>query len=134
MADKEAAPKCEEAIVVCRYPDVCKAPDKPAPFQIVAYYSDMENVSGNVRITGVAATTKNSRIPRVYNNEPGVGGGTNSGVNRGYCRPIADWSSTINANSASLLRHDVKLEMNCDGPEGSSNTTGKTVYMTGAPL
>lgn len=134
MADKEAAPKRQEAVIICLYPDVCKSPDKPIPYQIVAYYGDMQKVSQNVRITGVPATNKDSRIPRVYNNEPGVGGGVQSGVNVGYCRPTKDWSSTINVNGTFLLRHGTQFDMNCCGPDGAANTQGKTVYLTGTPV
>ena len=134
MAENEAAPKTRDAVVICLYPDVCKSPDKPVPYQIVAYYSDQSRVSPNTNITGVPAATKDSRITTVKNDEPGGGGGVKSGVNTGYCRPTSGWSSTVNVNGQPILRHTTQFDMNCAGPEGPGNTKGKTVYQTGAPV
>lgn len=130
----EAAPNLSDAVVICSTPDVCLAPDKPTPFQIVAYYNDHERFSNDVRMQGFQATTKNSRITHVYNDEPGVGGGVNSGVNTGYCRPKDGWAKKVNANGYPVLRDGTEFEMNCAGPEGPGNCTGTTVYMTDAPL
>lgn len=132
MADKEAAPKYIEVIIISSSPDICLSPDKPCPYQIVAYFSDAQLFSTNVNLTICPATTMLTRITRVYGDEPGSGGGVTSHVNLGYCRPIAAASSTVRVNSQSLLRHDTEFEMNCAGPEGPGNTIGKAIYMASA--
>lgn len=134
MAENEGAPQRSEAVVVCLSPDICLSPDKPCPYQIVAFYSDAQNQSANVNLNTFAATTLASRIACVTGNEPGIGGGVCSGVNLGYCRPVEAAASTVRVNGQFMLRHGTEFEMNCPGPEGSGNTRGKTVYMTSAPL
>ncbi|WP_437808708.1 PAAR-like domain-containing protein [Sorangium sp. So ce1078] len=135
MADKEGAPKRSEAVIISTTPDICRLADgTPFPFQIVAFLSEAEDVSDDVNLNGFPATTTGTRIPRVYGNEGGAGGGVTSGVNQGWCRPVDGASSMVRVNGKQLLRHGTEFEMNCAGPDGPGNTCGKLVYMKEAPL
>jgi hypothetical protein len=133
MGEKEAARRTEQAVVVAMYPDVCRAPTAPTPFQITALLSDTEGVSPDVMFTKMNAATMGTYVTRVRGDEPGSGGGTASGVNVGYCRPVEAQSSTVKVNKQEVLRHDTVFEMNCPSPTGTGNTKGKLVYATSAP-
>ncbi|AUX39514.1 uncharacterized protein SOCE26_009070 [Sorangium cellulosum] len=134
MADKEAAPKQIDAVIISTRPDVCRLADgTPWPFQIVALLNEAVDASEDVKLNGFAATTMGTRIPRVYGDEEGVGGGLISGVNGGWCRPVDAASSSVRVNGKPLLRHGTEFEMNCAGPDGPGNTRGKLVYLRGGP-
>ena len=60
--------------------------------------------------------------------EPGVGGGLISGVNRGACRPV-EHSKSVRVEGQWLVRHSDLMVMNCAGLKGTGNTYGKIVYI-----
>ena len=134
MATKEGAPKTPEAVVICLYPDVCKAPKDPVPFQIVAIHGDAVEFSKDIKFTAVPAMNMNSRIPTVQGDEAGTGGGVSSGVNMAWCRPVDDAAKKVLLNGSPGLRHETRWLMNCAGPDGANNTEGLTAYLTGAPV
>jgi hypothetical protein len=115
-------------MVKCLYPNVCKAPDKPAPFDSIALFGAGVGHSSNVRFNSFMAMHEQSRIPCVLGDEPGKGGGVKSKVRGGYCRPVADLANKVQVNGQPVVRHDTLFEMNCAGPEGLGNTQGKCVY------
>lgn len=130
MADLEVAPKIEDAIVVCDRPDYCRSPKKIVPYQIVGFHKQAVNVSPNVNFKKAPAMTTASRIPAVCGDEEGTAG-INSGVVKGFCKPIANWSTTVKVNGYFVLRHNTKWEMNSSG---AGNTTGHTRDPKGGAL
>jgi len=81
----------------------------------------------NVSFGAEEAFTMDSRTMRVTGNEAGTGGGLASGVNVGWCRPQSNKSSFFVAGEQ-VVQDDCIFEMNCAGPDGSSNTLGKIAY------
>ncbi len=130
MAEKEAAPTTSEAVVVCLHPDFCRRGDSVVAYDIIARESDDEEHSTDVRITGCWASHDGARLKTVYHDSPGDAG-VRSGCVQGYARPVADTSPTVLVNGRGCVRHDTEFEMNCDGPDGPHNTTGKMVYGQG---
>ena len=132
MADREATRRTGEAIVVSCSPDVCKTPVGssmvPVAYQIVSDFDKSVDTALTVNFAGNPAFHAQSYLSTVVGNEAGVGGGVVSGVNKGTCRP-SKWSSTVRVEGNYIIRHDELFLMNCQGPEGSSNTTGKVVYI-----
>ncbi len=130
MADKEAAPTTSEAVVVCLHPDFCRRGDSVVAYDILARESDDVEHSADVRITGCWASHEGARLKTVYQDSPGDAG-VKSGCVEGYARPVRDTSPTVLVNGQGCVRHDTEFEMNCDGPDGPHNTTGKMVYGQG---
>ncbi|XXX77196.1 PAAR-like domain-containing protein [Sorangium sp. So ce134] len=132
MAENEGIRKTGNAWVVCIEPDVCKTPIgdemKPVPYQIRACLAAGVDEASTVRLGTFDTTTMASRITRVEGDEPGTGGGVKSGVNLGYCRPISH-STTVQAQGNNIIYHTSLYAMNCAGPNGPENTTGKVVFM-----
>ena len=136
MAELEACRVTDQAVVVGLYPDVCLTPpnNAPVPYAVIARFSDGVRARATVRFRGLDAMTDFGRISRVYGDEAGLGGGVRSGVNMGMCRPKVA-SSSVRINGQYVVRHTDEIEMNCAGPEGPSNTTGKVMYVpVGTPL
>lgn len=133
MAINEAVRKTKKAMVVNIYDDYCFTPIGPkievVPYKIIAYFDASVREHGKVRFNGNEAITMNSRITQVIGNEPGVGGGVVSGVNRGYCRPITH-SSTVRVNGHFVLYHSSQVWMNCNGPDGPGNCLGEVQYLS----
>ncbi|CAM2070369.1 DUF4150 domain-containing protein [Sulfidibacter corallicola] len=132
MAENEGTRQTEEAKVVCQTPDVCLTPigDKkvPVPYQIIATFEKVEEVSNNVRFTRMQVFTVDSRITEVTGDEPGKDGGLVSTCNVGYVKAVTH-STTVRVNKAWVVYNDSLMEMNCDGREGAGNTQGRVVYM-----
>jgi hypothetical protein len=98
----------------------------------VGFLDKVLNKSPNVRFAGKYAYNMKSRVTTVVGDEPGVGGGVVSGVNKGFCRPIT-FSAPVRVNKANALFHlDTIMWMNCAGPEGPGNTIGIVRYL--APM
>ena len=133
MGENHFTPTTPDAVVVSCCPDYCKSPVKVVPYDIVSFFDDSILYVDNVRINGFNVTNMESRIAGGYGNEEGVGGGVKSGVysKSGYSRPTADPAMTVNARGCRMLIHHTKFDMNCAGPEGAANTTGKAVYALG---
>lgn len=132
MAINEGARKDGQFMIVCTAPDVCLTPPAPSPvpYQIVAFLNDSMAVSPNVNFTGKPALMMKSRGTKVIGNEAGSVGGVKSGVNTDHCRPIeGTHSTTVRVNGQWVLYHQGQMYMNCAGPEGPANTTGKIVFL-----
>jgi hypothetical protein len=113
------ARKYSQFIAVCVVPDVCKTPVGkdlvPLPYQIMATLEDSKAVSGNVNFNGEPVfLLEHSAIPSVTGNEPGSGGGTKSGVNKGKVRATSA-SQSVLVNGRKVVRHDDECEMNLSG-------------------
>jgi hypothetical protein len=132
MADKEAAPTTEEAIVVCLHPDVCRRGDSTVAYDIIARESDDVEHSTDVKITGCWASHEGARLKTVYQDAPGDAG-IKSGCVEGYARPVKNTSPTVLVNGKPCVRHDTEFEMNCNGPDGPHNTTGRWSTERGGP-
>ncbi len=121
----------KEAIIVCLAPCVCLTPSGgtmvPVPYMILSKLSWSDRTVANVTFGGEQAFTMASRTTKVVGNEPGVGGGVVSGVNVGWCRPQSN-KSTFFVAGHQVIQHDCLYEMNCNGPDGPSNTIGKLTY------
>ncbi|MBK9258906.1 MAG: DUF4150 domain-containing protein [Polyangiaceae bacterium] len=130
MADNEGVRTTGEAIVKCTTPDVCKTPPSmsPVPYEIIGRFSDGVLFSDSVCMTGLNVMTTASRLPKVYGDEAGTGGGVTSGVNVGYCKPITH-SPTVRAQGDFIVFHSAEYWMNCSGPDGPGNTKGTVVYV-----
>lgn len=130
MAENEGVRTTGEAIVKNIGPDVCKTPPSmaPVPYEIIGKFSDGIRYSTTVSMTSLQTITTNSRLPKVYGDEAGTGGGVVSGVNIGYCRAIT-YSSTVRAQGHNIVYHSAEYWMNCSGPDGPGNTTGRVIYV-----
>jgi len=132
MADNEGTSKTNEAIVISKFPDVCLTPVGPnmvpVIYQIISQFDKSVGITTSVNFTGNPVFNSGSYISICTGNEPGVGGGITSGVNTGVCRP-SSWSPTVRVEGKWIVRHDDFFLMNCCGPEGTSNTIGKVVYI-----
>jgi len=94
---------------------------------IVSRLEWSERTVANVTFGAEQAFTMDSRTSKVTGNEPGTGGGVQSGVHIGWCRPQSNKSNFF-VNGQQVIQDDCIFEMNCSGPEGSSNTSGKLVF------
>jgi Toxin PAAR-like domain len=132
VAELEGARKDGQFVVVCLSPCVCKTPpdDKPVQYQISAVFLDATRLSPDVNFHGQPAATTFTRLKQVTGNEAGSGGGVNSGVNLGYCRPIEDTASqTVRVNGYYALQDKkTRMDMNCNGPDGPGNTIGAICF------
>ncbi len=122
-----------EAIVVCLSPCICYTPrgdcTPPIPYMISANLGDEMNVAQKCNFNGNKAFTMSSRITACTGNEAGTAGGIQSGVNVGFCRPIT-YSPRIRVEGACLIRDYDLFEMNCAGPDGSSNIVGQLFFQS----
>ena len=118
--------------IVCLAPDVCLPPVGssvvPIPYMIVSELAWSESTSGTVSFGGKGAFTMASRTNKVTGDEPGTKGGVASGVNTGWCRPQSNKGS-VTIGGQEVLQHDGVYEMNCNGPDGPSNTLGKIRFV-----
>jgi hypothetical protein len=117
--------------IICLAPCVCNTPAGsamvPVPYMIISSLADACRTVPSVLFGGEEAFTMNSRITTLKGNEPGTGGGVASGVHLGYSRPQTNKSSFY-AGGYQVIQHDCVFEMNCNGPDGPSNTVGKLNY------
>ncbi|MBK8253077.1 MAG: DUF4150 domain-containing protein [Polyangiaceae bacterium] len=125
MAENEGLRVTGEAIVMSLIPDFCKTPPSmfPVPYQIIGRFNDGVRFSDTVSMTGMKVMNTDGRLPTVYGDEAGTGGGIISGVNKGWCRPIT-YSSTVKSNGKPIVFHTSLYWMNCAGPDGPGNTIG----------
>jgi hypothetical protein len=129
MAEHDAVPARRRAIVIAEYPDVCRAPKVPAPFQTVAYLSDAQGVSPNVRIHGYPATNERTTIPVIHGSPPFKG--IKSGTVNGPCYPLGNTSPTLRVNRAPIVRDGTVFAINSTGLAGQFNTRGPVIYLRG---
>ncbi|MGV1832678.1 DUF4150 domain-containing protein [Agrobacterium vitis] len=118
--------------IVCLSPDVCLTPrgskDVAVPYMILSKLEASERTVKNVSFGGDEAFTMNSRTSTVTGNEAGTSGGVQSGVNTGWCRPQSNKTSFF-VNGHQVIQDNCLYEMNCSGPDGSSNTLGKLMFV-----
>jgi len=117
--------------IVCLSPCVCNTPMGgkmvPVAYMITSKLEWSERTVSNVTFGDEQAFTMESRTTNVTGNEAGTGGGVASGVHVGWCRPQSNKTSLFVAGEQ-VIQDDCIFEMNCDGPDGSSNTLGKIAY------
>lgn len=117
--------------IVCLAPDVCLTPHGsklvPVPYMIISKLAWSDRTMSDVVFGGEEAFTMQSRTHQVTGNEPGTGGGVQSGVNVGWCRPQSNKSSFF-IGGHQLVQDGCLFEMNCPDPNGTSNTIGKLVF------
>jgi hypothetical protein len=99
----------------------------PVPYMIISKLEWSARTISNVSFGGDEAFTMDSRTTKVEGNEPGTGGGVSSGVNVGWCRPQSNKSSFF-VEGKQVIQDNCIFEMNCNGPDGASNTIGKISY------
>lgn len=130
MADNDGLRKRGEIIVKSILPDFCKTPPSmaPVPYDIIGRFNDSVAYTESVRFTCEFTVTSASRLPKVYGDEAGTGGGILSGVNQGPCWAIT-YSSTVRAEKNNVTYHTSLYWMNCNGPEGPGNTIGAAVFV-----
>lgn len=125
MADREGARKTPEAMILSTCPDVCKTPMGsslvPVPYPIVTYCSMATGEAQTVNMTGCKVVTKATKISCVYGDEPGVGGGVKSGVNKAMVEFISA-STSVYCEGNPVIRHLDDAKMN------NGNTFGKVQY------
>ncbi|MCP5528185.1 MAG: DUF4150 domain-containing protein [Verrucomicrobiales bacterium] len=125
MADREGARKTPEAMILSTCPDVCKTPMGPnlvpVPYSLVTYCSMSTGEAQTVNMTGCKVVTKATKITCVYGDEPGVGGGVKSGVNKAMAEFMSA-SSTVYCEGQPVIRHLDDVQMN------NGNTVGKVQY------
>lgn len=118
--------------IVCLAPDVCLTPVGssivPIPYMIVSKLDWADKTIGNTSFGGQEAFTMASRTNKVTGDEPGSKGGVKSGVNKGWCRPKSNKTS-FTVKGQEVIQHDNVYEMNCNGPDGPSNTLGKIRFV-----
>lgn len=131
MATREGTRASMEFVCICIVPDFCKSPTIVVPYKIYSKFDSAVNFSTNVRFRTRWAFRHNSRLSTVLLDEPGVGGGVLSGVNKGFCRPIdGTASTTVRVNGSFVDYHEgTYMWMNCAGPEGPFNTIGRVKFL-----
>lgn len=131
--DKEQARRIGEALMVCKYPDVCKSPASPVPYMIVANFDGSQQVANSVNATNDPTFTKASYIQGVIGNEGGTGGGVCSGTHAGGGACWAsDWSQTVLAEGQNVVRNGDPTHMNGQSSKTAPNTQGTVVYAKGS--
>jgi len=111
-----------EGLIVSCYPDWCKSPDKPVPYDIYAYQDEDANTAPTVRMTKKRAHTKESFTTCSHGDEPGVGLGVKSGTRGSVCQPKT-WSETVMIEGKNAVRDTDEWWMN------NKNTTGRLCYV-----
>ena len=132
MGKSAARHSGKNATITCLAPDVCLTPMGssvvPIPYMITSKLDWSKKTVPNVKLTKLEAFNMNSRTNKVVGDEAGSKGGVVSGVNKGWCRPKSN-KSTVYVDGVQIIQHDSIYEMNCNGPDGPSNTVGKLGYI-----
>ena len=100
-----------DGVVTSGAPDVCKSPGTPVPYVNVAFSRDLHNGSVTVSVDGVPAALKGSYFLPSYGDEPGVGGGVISGVNRGKAT-FTNYSTDVLIEGRNAARLSDSMLMN----------------------
>lgn len=96
-------------------PDVCKSPGTPVPYVNVAFSRDLQHGSVTVDVDGVPAALKDSYFLPSYGDEPGVGGGVVSSVNRGKAKFLS-YSMDVLIEGRNAARLSDPMTMNGNAP------------------
>ncbi|WP_082146183.1 MULTISPECIES: DUF4150 domain-containing protein [Burkholderia cepacia complex] len=103
-------------VATCAAPDFCKTPGAGVvPYTNVAFSRDLVNGSKTVRTNGVPAALKESEFKPSYGDEPGVGGGVVSGVNRGWAK-FTNYSYDVKIEGRNVARLSDPMMMNGNNP------------------
>lgn len=106
-------------------PDVCKSPDKPIPYTNTAYARDLAKGTTTVFSHGGAMNgVKGSEFYRSFGDEPGVGGGIVSGVNKDRATFLS-WSPNVFMEGRNVTRLTDRMLLN------KGNTISAGGYYTG---
>ena len=93
-------------------PDVCKAPDKPIPFTNTAFAKDLAKGTKTVFSHGGAMNgIKGSEFSVSIGDEPGVGGGVKSGVNK-HRATFLSWSPNVFMEGKPVTRLTDRMLLN----------------------
>ncbi|NLA20623.1 DUF4150 domain-containing protein [Burkholderia cepacia] len=118
-SDRQQADQCsfeKRGIATCAAPDFCKTPGAGVvPYTNVAFSRDLVNGSKTVRTNGVPAALKESEFKPSYGDEPGVGGGVVSGVNRGWAK-FTNYSYDVKIEGRNVARLSDPMMMNGNNP------------------
>lgn len=108
--------KRSDGVATCAAPDFCKTPGAGVvPYVNVAFSRDLIKGSRTVRTNGVPAALKNSEFKPSYGDEPGVGGGVISGVNRGWAK-FTNYSRDVFIEGRNVARLTDPMMMNGNQP------------------
>lgn len=92
-------------------PDVCKSPTVPVPYVNVAYSRDLILGSVTLTVDGNPIALKDSLFSTSYGDEPGVGGGVVSQVNKGVAKFI-NYSNDVFVEGRNVCRLSDPMLMN----------------------
>ncbi len=117
--------KNSSGLVMASIPDVCKAPTYPVPFPNIAFSRDLAKGTTTVKShSGAMCGIKGSEFSVSTGDEPGVGGGVTSGVNR-HKATFLMWSPNVFMQGKPVTRLTDKMLMN------KGNTVSLGGYFTG---
>lgn len=110
--------KGSNGTATCSAPDACKTPPQgaPVPYVNVAFSKDLQN--GTVTVSadgGNPCATKDSFFLPSQGDEPGVGGGIVSGVNKGQAK-FSNYSMDVKMEGRNSARLTDPMTMNGNGP------------------
>lgn len=116
MADDLLARKNSTWMIVSTAPDVCKTPVGssivPIPYPIIAYLSDSQNVSSNVRTNADnVVILAESFVASCTGDQAGSATGIKSGTVGGKCY-FDEHSKSVRVNKKQTVRHGDKAWMN----------------------
>ncbi|MGD8910148.1 MAG: DUF4150 domain-containing protein [Chromatiales bacterium] len=101
---------------MCSAPDFCKTPGAGVvPYVNVAFSKDLAKGSRTVKTDKVPAALKDSMFRPSYGDEPGVGGGVSSGVNRGWAK-FSKYSMNVFIEDRNVARLTDPMIMNGNSP------------------
>ena len=109
-----------DGIATSSSPDFCKTPGAGVvPYVNVAFSKDLVKGSRTVRTDGVPAALKDSEFKPSYGDEPGVGGGVISGVNKGWAK-FTSYSHDVFIEGRNVARLSDPMMMNGNNPNTSA--------------
>ena len=121
----EGSRDVDDGIIVSMVPDVCMTPqgfiDLPVPYTVWCRQADAANLANSVRQTDDRSHALASIVLKCYGDEPGTGGGVDSGTTGAECTPKT-WSQSLRAEGRNMVRHTDEWWMN------HRNTYGRLIY------
>ena len=109
-----------DGVATCAAPDFCKTPGAGVvPYVNVAFSKDLVKGSRTVTTDGVPAALKESEFNPSIGDEPGVGGGVVSGVNKGWAK-FTNYSQNVFIDNRNVARLSDPMMMNGNNPNTST--------------
>lgn len=109
-----------DGIATSAAPDFCKTPGAGVvPYVNVAFSKDLVKGSRTVTADGVPAALKESEFTPSIGDEPGVGGGVVSGVNKGWAK-FTNYSQDVFIENRNVARLSDPMMMNGNNPNTST--------------